>query len=370
MGSTKTASPDGSGLQVERWKQFGQDRLYVHTTDGVRVGWLNLTNQTEVLEVPELRAEFRRALDAYLIGPVTPTPTADPPPTTDTHADPGGVEPQPAPPVAEDQPVPRLRRPAGESAQREYDRRRTNDRARARRTRPLRLTLLLASPVVGYGLARLVLLVTNRWGPELLAKALEVEVSSTSPMLDPVLVRQLSLASGALLALSALGLFLRPKQTTDAFRIGAEGERRTAAILAGLPSTWRVVHDLDMPRGRGNIDHVAIGPPGVFTIETKNYVKGIVIQHGRAMSAGRSAQKVVDQANRQAKVIAKLAGVSVHPVVAVHGGGVTVKGWRQKPVIAGVRFCSGSRLVKVLTEQPPRLSSAEVERIATAVRDV
>jgi hypothetical protein len=45
---------------------------------------------------------------------------------------------------------------------------------------------------------------------------------------------------------------------------GATGERQTASELARLPDTWRVAHDV--PDGRGNWDHIVIGPAGVFAI--------------------------------------------------------------------------------------------------------
>jgi hypothetical protein len=50
---------------------------------------------------------------------------------------------------------------------------------------------------------------------------------------------------------------------------GAAGERHTADLLACLPPGWLVFHDLSIPAGKANIDHVAVGPPGVFVIDTK-----------------------------------------------------------------------------------------------------
>lgn len=48
---------------------------------------------------------------------------------------------------------------------------------------------------------------------------------------------------------------------------GAEGERDTAKELRRLTSGWTVRHDLN---GRyGNLDHVLLGPAGVFILETK-----------------------------------------------------------------------------------------------------
>jgi hypothetical protein len=52
------------------------------------------------------------------------------------------------------------------------------------------------------------------------------------------------------------------------WHVGAEGERRTEKCLERLRRQgWYVAHDL--PNGDGNIDHVAIGPGGVFLLDTK-----------------------------------------------------------------------------------------------------
>jgi Nuclease-related domain len=33
---------------------------------------------------------------------------------------------------------------------------------------------------------------------------------------------------------------------------------------------WAVLHDLAVPRSRANIDHLVIGPGGVFVIDSKH----------------------------------------------------------------------------------------------------
>ena len=54
-----------------------------------------------------------------------------------------------------------------------------------------------------------------------------------------------------------------------AWERGAEGERRTAARLVEFEREgWTVVHDVQ--RIRSNWDHIVVGPPGVFVLETKD----------------------------------------------------------------------------------------------------
>jgi hypothetical protein len=60
-------------------------------------------------------------------------------------------------------------------------------------------------------------------------------------------------------------------QSTRAWKIGAEGERRIAEALDGAVGI-AVLHDRLMPGSRtANIDHVVIGPSGVFVIDAKKY---------------------------------------------------------------------------------------------------
>lgn len=61
--------------------------------------------------------------------------------------------------------------------------------------------------------------------------------------------------------------------------IGAQGEETVAHYLSFLDAPYRVIHDIILPEMRGNIDHVVLGPNGVFAIETKNH-KGFITCNG------------------------------------------------------------------------------------------
>jgi hypothetical protein len=52
---------------------------------------------------------------------------------------------------------------------------------------------------------------------------------------------------------------------------GEKGELAVTDALTSLPNDYVVLNDLMLPDGRGNIDHLVIGPNGLFVIETKNY---------------------------------------------------------------------------------------------------
>lgn len=61
------------------------------------------------------------------------------------------------------------------------------------------------------------------------------------------------------------------------YRKGAVGEALIGYILEGLPDDYVVINDLKMEFG--NLDHVVIGPTGVYAIDTKNW-KGTVTPDG------------------------------------------------------------------------------------------
>ena len=65
---------------------------------------------------------------------------------------------------------------------------------------------------------------------------------------------------------------------------GALGERRVGRILAGLGREWRVLHAVPQGDGDAAIDHLVIGPPGVFTLTTS----GVIEAEAEARAASRS----------------------------------------------------------------------------------
>jgi hypothetical protein len=57
-------------------------------------------------------------------------------------------------------------------------------------------------------------------------------------------------------------------QTTQAWAQGARGEEELAESLAGV-SGVRVLNDRGVPGRQGNIDHLVVGPGGVFVVDAK-----------------------------------------------------------------------------------------------------
>ncbi len=245
---------------------------------------------------------------------------------------------------------------AGASAQAEYERRAATDAARRRAGRRKTIVLIALAPFIGYALVRVGAALLD-WSLDRLQSWAESSIDPASEpqaresLYDNDTLHTFGLYGSALMTISVIGIRLGRRQTTEAWRVGADGERRTGKALESLPPSFHVLHDLRMPGSKANIDHVVVGPTGVYTIETKNYAKGITIRNGKARSNGRALDSVVAQAKRQADVISGRLGAPATPIVCVHGGGLRIEGWFQKPTIEGVRFCSGRQLTSVVTKQ-------------------
>jgi len=103
---------------------------------------------------------------------------------------------------------------------------------------------------------------------------------------------------------------------------GATGEEQVGGLLDELAgSEWRVIHDASL--GRGNVDHILIGPGGVFTVETKS--------HPGPVRVGTVHGATLSQAQAQRKAIERVTGIKVEPLV------VFSRAWVDRPLVAGSR---------------------------------
>jgi hypothetical protein len=185
-----------------------------------------------------------------------------------------------------------------------------------------------------------------------------------------LLAPRLGLIVAALMAMAAgWGLRFRPSPDAVAWRRGAAGERRTARLLDPLQRHgWAVLHDLALPGSRANIDHLVVGPGGVFVIDSKHYRGRLQLDpSGRLWHGGyplAPALRVVDfEADRAAQVLPD-PGVAVLPVVAVHGVQVP---WG-KVVMDGVPVVAARRLPSMLCALPAVLGPERVAGLTDQAR--
>jgi hypothetical protein len=165
----------------------------------------------------------------------------------------------------------------------------------------------------------------------------------------------------------ASALFATPNSIT-AWQTGAQGELRTGRLLEPLEGEgFRILHDRQIPGSRANIDHIVIGPPGIFVVETKSLGGSLQIRDNDVFVSGRRRTKMIDEVKREALAVQtalakELAarGWMVSPIICVHRADLP---WLRSEV-AGVRIVSGKDLVKRLREADHLLAPADVERLA------
>ncbi|HEX2027330.1 MAG TPA: nuclease-related domain-containing protein, partial [Nitriliruptorales bacterium] len=91
------------------------------------------------------------------------------------------------------------------------------------------------------------------------------------------------------LAARALGLHTDER----AWRIGAVGEEKVAARLDRLSDEWKVLHALPVGTQGSDIDHLVVGPGGVFTVNAKHHPDARIWVGGDAFLVNGSRQPYV-----------------------------------------------------------------------------
>ncbi len=181
--------------------------------------------------------------------------------------------------------------------------------------------------------------------------------------------------AGAVFLAAAAVLFVAASRSTQRVRSffkGARGEERVAGVLAGLPETFAVFHGADGGKGvrfsgAGDIDHIVVGPPGVWVVETKCWDGRVEIGTAAVRFEGKPPSHDPVEQVRQltARVAADLARrlPSLPPVRALlcfagsgfAGGAATV---------GDVAVCGVDRLYEtVLAEGPVRISNDDRTRL-------
>jgi hypothetical protein len=200
--------------------------------------------------------------------------------------------------------------------------------------------------------------------------AATLSIGGAGGVLGSLLAPRLSLALGALATVAAGWRFrFRPSPDASAWRRGAAGERRTARLLGPLQQEgWAVLHDLAVPGSRANLDHLVIGPAGVFVIDSKQYRGRLQLDPSGRLWHGRyplapALRALSFEADQAAQVLTD-PDVVVVPVMAVHGTQVP---WG-KVVMEGVPMVPARRLPSMLRELPAVLGPERVASLADQAR--
>jgi hypothetical protein len=160
-------------------------------------------------------------------------------------------------------------------------------------------------------------------------------------------------------------LRFRPSEQARAWRRGAKGERHTARLLDRLGRDGYVsFHDLAVPGSPANLDHLVVGPSGVFVIDSKQWT-GQVHQSadGLVWHDHYRLDRTLATVRSQAETLGRLLGAPVAPLVCVHGAQIQGGGLRAQ----GVAVVPASLLRRALGDDQV-LSEVDVERYAATAR--
>ena len=112
-----------------------------------------------------------------------------------------------------------------------------------------------------------------------------------------------------------------------AWRLGADGEEKVAARLAKLARKdprWRVLHAIPVGRRGSDIDHLVIGPGGVFTLNAKHHPNAKIWAGGEMFLVDGHKQPYIRNSRHEADRAAKLLTAACQFPVYVEGVIVTV----------------------------------------------
>ncbi|MBL7487509.1 NERD domain-containing protein [Frankia sp. AgB1.9] len=360
-----------SKLTVTPWRRFGHDRLYVNLPDGKSAAWLDLqTNQVSILLDVD-RDAVLDALSLYL-EQRPPSPARPSPPLALNPVPPPVPPPGPA---GASSPVP------------------TPDLPQAAPSTPELPDFPARAPLVGWVPqlpAADVLPATFQPGPppaeasdpvgtlapgaDLSADLNPVDDLARNPPGAALRTKIEELTPGFWQSLRNW-LRGRPAEDLESWRKGLAGEETAANELERLSSRgWRVLHSI--PRAEEvDIDHLLIGPGGVFTVNTKYHPGANIWVGDRVVKVRGQSTEYVPRAWGEARTVSTILSqacgftVRAEPVLAF----VAVRSL----VVAPPRDNVPSRRVRAIrsaefitfTGLPEVWSPTHVERIYTAARD-
>jgi hypothetical protein len=163
---------------------------------------------------------------------------------------------------------------------------------------------------------------------------------------------------------------LRVHTDERAWRVGADGEEKVAAQLTKLGPGWHAIHAVPIGENGADIDHVLIGPAGVFTLNAKHHPGGKMWVAGDTVMVNGHRQPYVrnsrHEASRASRLLTNGCGFQVRAtgvIVPVSLDDLTI---REEP--HDVLVINRRRLVRALSALPQILAPDVVDRVAEVAR--
>ncbi|HEX4812638.1 MAG TPA: nuclease-related domain-containing protein [Nonomuraea sp.] len=180
---------------------------------------------------------------------------------------------------------------------------------------------------------------------------------------------RLGVTAGVIAAIAEAVYKARSNSSVPAWRRSSVAERRTEAQLRKLERLgYRTLHARAIPDTEHQIDHLVVGPTGVYAVDSEKWDKRLPVrvQMGKKLFHGPFDQKErLTHAKLEASLAGELIGkafgrpVAVVPSLAIYGPPVP---WKIM-TIRGVDVYQGDRARKWITKRDRALTDAEIERI-------
>lgn len=158
-------------------------------------------------------------------------------------------------------------------------------------------------------------------------------------------------------------LLLRGHQRLKNYLKGAKGEEWVSNELSFLSSEYSIFNGIRLEGNNNNLDHIVIGPTGIYIIETKNWT-GSVDFSPRGLLIDNKFIKIspISQIKAQEDVLInflnqkKCGQISVKSILCFLGTDL------EKPItnINGVIVCKGDELLNVITDELNNKISNEI----------
>jgi len=150
--------------------------------------------------------------------------------------------------------------------------------------------------------------------------------------------------------------------------LGALGELEVGRLLDQLGPGWLALHAVPVGTGGSDVDHIVIGPGGVFTINTKFHEGGNVWVASRRLLVNGQRTDHLRNAEHEARRVAKLLtqaarrSVDVTPVIAIVAASrLTI---RERP--EHVIVLNAARLPQWLQSRASVLAASDVAELSRA----
>lgn len=173
----------------------------------------------------------------------------------------------------------------------------------------------------------------------------------------------------------------RKESSVEAWRKPSVAERKTERQLRGMAKGgYRTLHARAVPRDEdgvsdGQIDHLVVGPTGVYAVDSEKWDKRLPVRamsHRKLFLGPFNKKERLDEARWESEQASRLISaqlgyeVPVQPSLAVYGPAIS---WKVL-MVRDVDVYAGARARNYLRRRPKILTSVDIERIYEAAERV